>query len=397
MMIRFIFIFFLASFHQNSFANVGGSDLQNFNPTPNGLDFITVHSSKTLEPGQFNLGSVLTYTTNSLAYSTFSFAPNNQTFAEPNDRLLYSDLHLAIGLLKGWELGASAGFINSQQIDQSNFLFSYGDTGINDIRLHTKARLYQQDNLGFAFMASIDFDQIKNNPFVGDNPGPTINFEAAADLQLSSDILWAVNFGYRLRQAGTIIPNTGVIPLSDQWLYSSALSYTTDQNGSAILGEIYGSYPLEQTTTPTDRQLSNLEILLGYKWKGFKDVDLHGGVGSEAYHGLGSPDIRVYMGLNWRINSLIANNNSYEPSNLNSTQNNDSDRDGVPNPIDQCPNTTQPHLVDETGCVSTKLPQKTQTTDTDGDGIQDSNDRCPKSLSGARVNNFGCEIKAYNH
>ncbi|MFY7929368.1 MAG: hypothetical protein ACOVS5_10910, partial [Oligoflexus sp.] len=37
-------------------ANITGSDLQNFNATTNGLDFVTVQSSETLGLGIFNLG-----------------------------------------------------------------------------------------------------------------------------------------------------------------------------------------------------------------------------------------------------------------------------------------------------------------------------------------------------
>ena len=37
-------------------ANVIGNDTQNFNPTTNGLDFVTVQSSETLDPGIINFG-----------------------------------------------------------------------------------------------------------------------------------------------------------------------------------------------------------------------------------------------------------------------------------------------------------------------------------------------------
>lgn len=346
----FCLVFLLNSW---AFANVGGSDMQNFNPTTSGLGFISVHSSQVLESGQFNFGSFFNYATNSLAYSTLSVAPNGQTFSEPNDRLLYSQLHLGVGLIRGWDIGLSAGFINSQDIKQSNFLFSYGDTGINDVRLNSKVRVFKTDNFGLAGIVTVDFDQIKNNPFVGDNAGPIINFEGAADIEFSQGFRWAINLGYRFRQEGTPIPNTGVIPLSDQWLYSSALSYQTDDFGSAVIGEIYGSAPLEQTSTPTDRALSNLEALIGYRWRGLKDVDLHGGFGTEIYHGLGSPDFRFYLGVNWRLSFI-----SQEPP--QKTENNDLDQDGVPDPIDQCPETTSPYAkVDERGCE----PGQQQTTE----------------------------------
>ena len=47
-------------------ANVVGADTQNFNPTNDGLDFVTVHSSKTLSPGLLNLGVFVNYAVNSL-------------------------------------------------------------------------------------------------------------------------------------------------------------------------------------------------------------------------------------------------------------------------------------------------------------------------------------------
>jgi hypothetical protein len=395
--IIFIFLSFVSI---SSFANVGGSDMQNFNPTTNGLGFITVHSSQTLSSGQFNFGSFLTYATNSLAYSTISSAPNNQTFSEPNDQLLYSDIHLAVGVMQGWELGLSAGFINSQTIQESNFLFSYGDTGINDFRLYNKIRLLNEADYGFAFVASVDFDQIQNNPFVGDNAGPVTNLEIVGDYHFSQDILWAANFGYRLRQPGTAIPNTGVIPLSDQLMYSTALSYLTDNSGSAVIGEIYGSYPMDQTTTPTDRDLSNLEMLIGYRWSGFEDIDLHGGLGTQAYRGIGSPDVRVYLGLNWRLGftkdrqTPVNTSKNSEPIQKNLR---DSDNDGVPDDQDECPNTWSQNYVDEKGCAKKTSSSSLNAEDSDADGVMDIDDRCPNTPAGANVNNYGCEIKAYKN
>ena len=45
------------SFSLKVFANVRGSDLQNFTPTYSGLDFLSVHSSRTLQPLQLNVGA----------------------------------------------------------------------------------------------------------------------------------------------------------------------------------------------------------------------------------------------------------------------------------------------------------------------------------------------------
>jgi hypothetical protein len=50
-------------------ANVCGTDYQTFNPTTSGLDFVTVHSSETLQPCYINFGSFLNYSVNTLTYT----------------------------------------------------------------------------------------------------------------------------------------------------------------------------------------------------------------------------------------------------------------------------------------------------------------------------------------
>lgn len=55
-------LFLLADFSAS--ANMIGSDAQNFSPTQDGLDFVTVHSSETLDPGILNLGFFVNYAQN---------------------------------------------------------------------------------------------------------------------------------------------------------------------------------------------------------------------------------------------------------------------------------------------------------------------------------------------
>ena len=60
----------------------------------------------------------------------------------------------------------------------------------------------------------------------------------------------------------------------------------------------------------------------------------------------------------------------------------DSDRDGVPNREDRCPDTPAGLPVDPTGC---NLPR-----DSDNDGVLDGGDRCPGTPTGQRVDISGC-------
>src|ERR1700678_868579 len=61
----------------------------------------------------------------------------------------------------------------------------------------------------------------------------------------------------------------------------------------------------------------------------------------------------------------------------------DSDGDGVPDTLDQCPNTPRGVQVDAKGCP----------LDSDGDGVPDYLDKCPGTPAGLKVDANGCEIE----
>jgi OOP family OmpA-OmpF porin len=61
----------------------------------------------------------------------------------------------------------------------------------------------------------------------------------------------------------------------------------------------------------------------------------------------------------------------------------DSDGDGVPDSIDQCPNTPPGVQVDAVGCP----------LDSDHDGVPDYLDKCPGTPPGLKVDAQGCEIE----
>lgn len=60
----------------------------------------------------------------------------------------------------------------------------------------------------------------------------------------------------------------------------------------------------------------------------------------------------------------------------------DSDGDGVPDSLDQCPGTPPGVVVDATGCP----------LDSDGDGVPDYLDQCPDTPAGVQVDAVGCPI-----
>ncbi|MEM8685280.1 MAG: outer membrane beta-barrel protein, partial [Pseudomonadota bacterium] len=60
----------------------------------------------------------------------------------------------------------------------------------------------------------------------------------------------------------------------------------------------------------------------------------------------------------------------------------DSDQDGVPDTLDQCPGTAAGIAVDARGCP----------LDSDSDGVIDADDKCPGTVAGAVVDPMGCEL-----
>ncbi|MCB0364526.1 MAG: OmpA family protein [Bdellovibrionaceae bacterium] len=286
-----------------AFGNVVGVDTQNFNPITDGLDYVTVHSSKTLEPGIINLGVFLNYAVNSLPnYENVS----NQSRTDFVDTLFSSDLNVGIGLTRNWDAGFSMPQVHAQSVDSDVFRGEFENTGVTEFRLNTKVRILGNPiDGGVALVATMNLNQIEDNPFAGTNPGPTFNFEAIWDHSFG-DTTIAANVGYRLRNPGDPIAGVPVNPFGDQYIASVGASYLMPQWDTKLIGEIYTSFPAESDQFATDRDHSSAELLVGIKTDLRHDLALHVGGGTEIIHGTGAPDWRVYTGLNWNIGPMFA-------------------------------------------------------------------------------------------
>jgi hypothetical protein len=171
----------------------------------------------------------------------------------------------------------------------TTFRGEFAQTGMTEIRLNTKYRLFGNQDSGLAAVASVNFNQIQDNPFAGENAGPTYNFELAADTTWGRYAVGA-NVGYRIRNPGDPIAGVPVEPLEDQWIASTAVSYLLRGYDVKLIGELFGSFPVEQSDFATDRDLSSLEALIGMKMDLTPSLAWHAGGGTEVIHGTSSPD-----------------------------------------------------------------------------------------------------------
>jgi len=74
----------------------------------------------------------------------------------------------------------------------------------------------------------------------------------------------------------------------------------------------------------------------------------------------------------------------------------DSDGDGVPDSLDQCPGTPKGTKVDATGCPIVepvkRAAEPAPVMDSDGDGVPDDQDQCPHTPRGVKVDSRGCPL-----
>ncbi len=284
-------------------ANVVGVDTQNFNPTTNGLDFVTVHSSQVLDPGIFNLGLFLNFAVNTLPqYETQS------SRTDFSDVLLSSDVNFGVGLMRNWDIGFSFPAVIYQNVS-SNIEGSrteFSQIGFTEVRANTKYRFWRnsRETTGVAGVLSTNLNLIRNNPFIGENAGPTLNIELALDHRLASGWVLGFNTGRRFRQPGDAIEEVPVVPLPDQWLASVAASYMISRWDSKLIMELFSAIPARSQSESTDRELSTAEILVGMKKDLRHDIALHYGAGTRVLKGTASADWRVYTGLNWAMGPL---------------------------------------------------------------------------------------------
>ena len=283
----------------SAFANVVGSDAQNFNPSTSGLDFVTVQSPQTLEPGIYNFGFFLNYARNPLPV----YDPTAAKDKKITSLLVGSDLNFGLGIARNWDAGLSAPANVYQQVDLSTTTVK-PSTGLTELRLNSKYRLIDGEKFALAFVGTVNFNMMAKNPYLGEGGGPVYSAEIAGASTIGR-VIYGLNVGYRWRNPGkSMAATTGIEPLVDQWLASGAISYRIDRIDSKLVVEILASEPIEKKAKTTNQENSVLEGLIGLKYDRSDNLSFHGGVGGGLISGISSPELRVYAGLNFSFGSI---------------------------------------------------------------------------------------------
>lgn len=303
-LVRPLFVFLLLILPAFANANVVGAGTQNFNPTTDGLDYVTVESSKVLQPGVFNLGGFYNYAVNSLPYVDTGV----QSHLQLNDSLSSSDLSLGVGLLPGLSAGISIPSVLSQTVEQrTGVRGDFSQNGNTEVRLNVKGRVAGDDITGFALVGSVNIPRTKNDPYAGADAQPTYNLQGVADHAFNRLLSSAVNVGYRFRSPGAPLPATFIQPMRNQIIASAALSYLFENLDTKFIGEVFGAVPAQAEGGNESRNMTSAEILLGAKHDITAHLAVHAGAGTELVQGISSPDYRLYAGLNYTFGPVWGN------------------------------------------------------------------------------------------
>lgn len=240
-------------------------------------------------------------------------------------------------------------------VDVPIYLFSDsevvdGQTGLGDISPDLKITIMDGEDAPFNFAVNgrLNLPTATVAPTIALG-NPNIGWEAAGIIDKPiGDALIALNVGYK-GAVDLVLEEDGH---NDFLAFRTALGYAFSENaGTAI--ELAGQMDFQD---PTAQGSTPIEWLLGGYGYATDDLVLRGGVGTGITVGIGSPDLRLMLGL------------GYEPRADREPK--DSDGDGIVDKEDECPQEPEDvdNFEDTNGCPD---------PDNDADGILDVADQCP--------------------
>jgi len=308
LLIGFLSIFMFFSVSE---ANIVGADTQNFNPDYGHKDFVTVKSSATIPKAHLNFSFFADYSAGSLPVYPSDTAPTTVVKGDLDDTAVYVHLGFGLGLTDWLDVGMSLPYIVSQSVDNPQFRGQFAENGLVEMRFAAKARLLDfEEGGGVALLGSVGLNRIDANPFIGEDPGPTINIEVIADKKFGNFHL-SGNLGFRLRDPGEPNFNIGgfdIVPNDDIFIASLGLAYAFDEKNS-IMGELWGAWPDgDFGGVAIYRDFESYEALVGLRHKHSEKLNFHGGLTTGINNGLSTPDYRLYAGMNWMFGPLWKTN-----------------------------------------------------------------------------------------
>jgi outer membrane protein OmpA-like peptidoglycan-associated protein len=355
-------------------------DAENFHPSTTSQGYFGVDGAFVAPHLGFSAGLWLTY-----AHDPLVVRHDGTLAGELVVRQLGMDAVASFALFNRLELGVDVPFIPYQVNDtRAVALPNLASAGMGDLAVDIKGLLWAPhwgtQRFGLAGIVGASFPTGDANSFMGQG-GATGRFRLVGEWQ-SRHVEAALEAGFVVRGGRDFAD----LHVGSQFQYGAALA-TPLPRGFAIVGEVRGlvgiEYPKGFSLTSSE---APAELAAGLRWRARFGLEVDAAVGVGLTRGYGVPDrARAIFGIKYvapprhrasaspasPVASLPPPSLPVAPPPL------DSDEDGVPDDVDQCP--TERGVPEFHGCPP---------PDRDHDGIPDAADRCPDRAGVA--DNQGC-------
>jgi len=364
-----------------------GVDAELFHPALDSYGIFTVERAQTSHPWDFGFKFFFNYAHNPLRlalYDEASMMPQRVTIL---DRQIVLDFGAHLGLTSWLELvidvpfssqayGAAYGTYGAASdpmIARTGFYAADPYTNVPppdasplDTRIGFKARLFRKGLFGMALAAVATLPFGDDSAFLG-STGFTFRPTLIADFT-RGPLTIALNLGAVVRAetivldphdvaAGVAQPRA-LIDVGDELTWSAGFAYRFVR-WVGVAAELFGLVPLVHAAADAPKDYT-LDVLGGLQLFPGKEITLAVGAGAGVLDSQRHDDFRVFTGLSWA--PVFGQRGAVGGL--------DTDGDGIPDSVDQCPNEPEDKdgFEDDDGCPD---------PDNDQDGVPDRKDRCP--------------------
>mgnify|MGYP000958490865 FL=1 len=276
-----------------AFPNVLG-DMQTFVPNTDGLDFITVHTSRPLYGDYLVLSQYLNFAKDHLL--VFKDVNTQEKMSYANELAEY-DFSIGYGFTKNLSAFLQAPFLWYYNSETKEGIKIGIDKGVHSFRPGFKYSFGDSDIPSWAVVASVDIPTLVDSPYTGINPSAIYNLELAYTLR-NEKAVHGFNAGMRLRSPSDRPANQRMFPLDDQLTASYGYSNEFTETSRWVFETIY-SYPLEKKPYIRAEDATSLDLLLGLKHRWWKNTNFDWGATIEPGVDSLAPTWRVFAGIVW--------------------------------------------------------------------------------------------------
>jgi outer membrane protein OmpA-like peptidoglycan-associated protein len=242
-------------------------------------------------------------------------------------------------------------------------------TALGDVRLGAKVPVLRQESFPIGLAAMLDLRLPTGNGDAFYSDGLSLVPSAIATRKLGRVRLDA-QAGYQLRRTGQYAQ----LVVHDGWTWGAGANVELPKlwrfERWRAIAEVVGGWPRGYDLSG-ERYRAPLSARGGLRWFAWRDLSVEAGGGAGlGKAGYGREAWRVFAGVRW-----VPQPRQAAPLAPMTPNDDDWDKDGIPNAKDECPREAGP--AETGGCP-----------DRDGDGIPDKDDKCPDQPGPAQ--NDGC-------